>query len=294
MQFGDDAMELGVGRQLARSRSAEGDSNLVDDPPGLRRHDDDSIGQRHRFGHLMRHEQDRRTTSLERRDQAIAEFLAKHVVERSERLVHEQKFRVGHPGSGERDSHSHAARKLPRELRRVARAKADLFQQIAQTLRIDRATGELFGQANVAGDRSPRKQGRVLKDERAAAATAVRLGGRFGVGTPDLNAPRSRAIESGDQSQHRRLAATARSQQSDELARRDVEIDPLENGLVPEPTTARDEPNARPSQDDCPPMLDESLRFGRESVVRDRPVTETPYRKGLRRFRGGSRWGKEG
>jgi hypothetical protein len=50
------------------------------------------------------------------------------------------------------------------------------------------------------------------------------------VGTVNLDAARSRLVESGEQPEQRRLARTRRADDSDRFARHDLQIDFLQNG----------------------------------------------------------------
>ncbi len=82
--------------------------------PGPRRHHDDARRQEDGLGDRMRHEHDRRLGPFPDLEQLEVHPLAGHLVERAERLVHQQDRRVDRQCPGDRHSLLHAARELPR------------------------------------------------------------------------------------------------------------------------------------------------------------------------------------
>ena len=90
--------------------------------PGPRRHHDHTIRQVHRLGDRVRHEHDGRLRRRADLQQLGLHVLAGHLVEGAERLVHQQQLRVRGERPGDRDTLLHAARQLPRHVRRETRA----------------------------------------------------------------------------------------------------------------------------------------------------------------------------
>lgn len=82
------------------------------------------------------------------------------------------------------------------------------------------------GEGDVLADAHVPEQGVVLKDE-PDVTIARRLGGDAAAGVEHLAAVRR--LEAGDDPQERRLAAARGAEQGDELARRDVEADVVQD-----------------------------------------------------------------
>ena len=82
--------------------------------PGRARHDDDARREEDRLGDRVRDEDDRGARSLPDPEQLHVQPLARHLVERAERLVHEQERRVERERARDRDALLHPARELPR------------------------------------------------------------------------------------------------------------------------------------------------------------------------------------
>ena len=76
------------------ARAGEAERQLVEDAPGLRLHDDDAVGQRHRLLHVVGDEHDGRARLLPQAEQMLVQARAGEGVERRERLVEEQHLRV--------------------------------------------------------------------------------------------------------------------------------------------------------------------------------------------------------
>ena len=82
--------------------------------PGSRRHDEDTIGEKHRFLNAVGHEQHGFLALFPDAQELQIELVARHRVERAERLVHQQQLRIGHQGAAQRNALLHAAGKLVR------------------------------------------------------------------------------------------------------------------------------------------------------------------------------------
>ena len=91
--------------------------SIVDDagdPARARAHHDDARREEDRLRDRVRDEDDRRAELLPDREQLEVEPLAGHLVERAERLVHQQQRGLERERPRDRDALLHAARELPR------------------------------------------------------------------------------------------------------------------------------------------------------------------------------------
>ena len=88
-------------------------STIAGDPAGPRRHHDDARREEDRLGDRVRDEDDRASGLLPDPQQLHVQALARHLVERAERLVHQQQRGVERQRAGDRDALLHAARELP-------------------------------------------------------------------------------------------------------------------------------------------------------------------------------------
>ena len=98
---------------LDRSLGGQVDVDDLRDPARPRRHDDDPGRQEDGLGDAVGHEHDGRPGPPPDAHQLGVHPLAGHLVERPERLVHEQQLRVERQGPGDRDALLHPARQLP-------------------------------------------------------------------------------------------------------------------------------------------------------------------------------------
>ena len=86
------------------------DRLLEHDATGARRQEHHPIGQRQRFLEIVRHEQDGWPAPAPQRVQPAAKAPRERLVERGERLVHQQQRRLHAERPGERHPTLHAAR----------------------------------------------------------------------------------------------------------------------------------------------------------------------------------------
>ena len=158
-----------------------------------------------------------------RREQIVVEAKARDLVERRERLVHQQEPRLGHQRTRDRCAHLHAAG----ELARIARCKAR--QAYARKRRLDARLRVLRGPCSLSGSRTLA----------ATVAHGIRVGSWKTKPMSVLALPptgcrhstRRRCVGSASPAimrKRRRLAATRRSEQRHEFARPDVEIEIVE------------------------------------------------------------------
>ena len=89
-------------------------STILRDPTRPGGHDDDPGRQEDRLGDAVGHEHDGRPGPSPDAHQLGVHPLAGHLVERAERLVHQQQLRIERQRAGDRDALLHAARQLPR------------------------------------------------------------------------------------------------------------------------------------------------------------------------------------
>jgi hypothetical protein len=147
------------------------------------------------------------------REELLVKVVAGHLVQGPEGLVEEEDLRRDAERAGDRDAHLLAARELARVVV-LAVGEPDEGEALGRDLRAARGrrSVKLHRQLDVLLDRVPRKQRRLLEDERELLDRALR---RHAV-DDDLAA--GDGIEPGDELQDRRLAAAARADQRDEVA----------------------------------------------------------------------------
>ena len=152
--------------------------------------------------------------------------LAELLVERAERLVHQQQARPRH----ERARHRHALLLPPGELARVAAPEAGQLDEGEGRLHPSRQLGlrqpraHPQGERDVLEDAHVREQRVVLEDHPEVAPVSRRA--RDGAAVEEDLAG-VRLQEPGDEVQRRRLAGAARAEQRDEAAGRDLERHPV-------------------------------------------------------------------
>src|SRR5438132_3000517 len=205
------------------------DRELGEDAAGPRGHHDDPLREIDRLEHRMGDEHDRLAHRLPERQQIVVEAKARDLVERGERLVHQQKFRLGDERACDGGAHLHPTRELARIALREA-GKSDARERgVDARLRRRLETRELERQAHIRGDRRPRHQRRLLEHE----ADAARTGGACGLGLQPLDRSAGRLAQARDDTQRRGLAAARRTEQRHELARPHIEVETLERDHAP-------------------------------------------------------------
>ena len=211
------------GSRAARPRQVDRDH--LRDAPRPRRHHDDARREEDRFGDRVRDEDDRRAAGLPDAQELDVESLARHLVERAERLVHEQERGIEGERARDRDALLHAAGELPRWCSREA-LKLDELEHLVDPLlpALLVPARELERQGDVLRDRAPLVEHCILEDD---PVVVVAAGLPRGLAV-DGRAAARRLDQVADDAQQRRLAAAGRADQRDELARLDLEIDVLE------------------------------------------------------------------
>ncbi len=210
------------------------------------RHHSDAIGEKRGFRDRVGDEQHRRAEGFAQPAQEMSHVGAGHLVERGERLVHQQDRCV----DGERPNQPHSLLHPAGEFVRVGVAEvaeADLVEEIADRCarcRRRRASVDVEQQAGVRFDGAPREQRRRLGHE-ADLLVASGLGRRHAV---DDDLARRRLFEAGDQAQQGGLAAARRPEERDRLAVTDVEVDRCKR--VERPERLRDAAHFDPGRHD--------------------------------------------
>src|SRR5579875_2605416 len=218
------AAKFRISAQLDRvARPGERHGDDFANPPRMRRHHDHAIGKRQRLLDTVRDEQHRLAIALPERKELRRQTHARLLVERAERLVHEEHLRIDGKRASDRAALFHAAGKLMRigvgETRKVHELEL-LVDAPVPLAPVDLQTVEC--KSDVAPQRHPRKERILLKD-----AGARQCAGPIAVGVDGDAAGGGRLEPRGD-SQERRLSAAARSDDRDELTIRDVEVDAVD------------------------------------------------------------------
>ena len=201
------------------------DGPLGGDAPGAGGHDHHPVAEDRRLGHRVGDEQDRRAGLLPQLEQQVAHVGAGDLVERGERLVHQQDRRAEGERAHERDALLHAARQLVR-VRLLEPGEADRVEQpgdlgVRQRLLLGAAAPVQAAQEpDVVGHGLPRHERRRLGHEPVLLAGA----GGVGAAAGHQHGAARRALQAADDAQQGGLAAAARPQQADELAGADVEV----------------------------------------------------------------------
>ena len=222
--------EARVLARLGRPRLRQVDLDDLRDPAGPRRHHDDARREEHRLGDRVRDEDDRRAGLLPDAEQLHVQALAGHLVERAERLVHQQQRRRERERARDRDALLHAARELPRVVV-LEPGELDELEHLLDPLgALGAAPAEhLERQRDVLRHGAPVVEHGVLEDD-PVVAVEPGLVRRLAV---HRHLPARRLDEVADDAQQRRLPAARRADQRDELAGLDRQVDPLErDGLA--------------------------------------------------------------
>ena len=149
------------------------------------------------------------------REQLEVQALPGHLVERAERLVHQQQRRLEGKRACDRDALLHAARELPRMV--IAEdVQLDEVEHLLHARLAPRAVPaeQLERQGDVLRDGAPFEQHRVLEDD-PVVAVGARLAGGLAV---DRDGAARRLDQVADHAQQRRLPAAGRADQRHELA----------------------------------------------------------------------------
>jgi hypothetical protein len=151
---------------LHGSRTFQADIDDVDDPARPRAHDDDAVGEHHRFRNRMRDEQDGLRIRTPELEQLLSHVFPGKRVERGERFVHQQHRRIADQAAADGDALLHAARQFVRHSLLEAGETGEI-EELPGPLDALRAQFLEHPQRkqNVVEDIGPRQQGRALKHQ---------------------------------------------------------------------------------------------------------------------------------
>src|SRR6266436_71086 len=199
------------------------DRHDLEDAAGTGRYHDHAGREEHRLVDGMGDEKRGELALPPQADEIGIEPIAGDLVERSERLVHQQQIWLRDQAARDRHPHAHASRQLARVVPLEA-LQADAGKRVRnpRPAFLLARLGEIERQADIGLDASPRHQGRILKNESDAAS----LGPEPVVApAPPQNSPIAGLQQIRDELEQRALAAAGRSDQRDELPGGDREID---------------------------------------------------------------------
>jgi hypothetical protein len=171
------------------------------------------------------------------------QVLPQLLVERAQRLVHQQDARVEH----DRPRDRHALLLAAGELLRIAAFVTAQLHEVehALHLRPPRRAADaalLQGEADILGHRQMREQRVALEHHADVAAIGWQGGDRLRV---DEDLAGARPLEPGDQHQRGRLAGAGGAEEGDELACGDVEVEGGDGAVRPVAFGDAGEPHAR-------------------------------------------------
>src|SRR5919197_2854926 len=223
-QFGAAFSKIVVGADIAaQTRAGERRVDDGTDPPGRGVEDEDAVGEDERLIDAVGDEDDRRASARPYRQEVLLQLLARLCVERAEGLVHEDEDGLTHQRARDADPLLHAAGEFmgkvlgegakPHQLDKVAREIAALGHAHAV---------DFQRKLHVAHDGAPRQQAEILEHHARILART----GNGGAG--DGDAALVRRDQPGGEPQQGRLAASARSQERDQLALTHGRIDAIE------------------------------------------------------------------
>ncbi len=192
------------------------------------RHHGDAVGEQDGLGDVVGHEHHGLTGALPDRQEHCVHAAAGQRVERAERLVHQQHFRLDRQRPGDLQPLAHSAGQLRRKLAAVT-IEVDHAQILVDGV-VPGAPGDLphaQAEAHVLLDREPGKQGRarVLEEHHPLAP------GPGDSGAVGCHGPAGHRLEAGQDVEKRRLAAARGPEQAEELAGADFNIDTIERNI---------------------------------------------------------------
>ena len=213
--------------RTAVARTLEFDGQFGQDAAGVAAQHDDAVGQQDRFFDVVGDQADGPGGEFfagPQGHQLVAQVFGGEDVEGGEGFVHQQQIGLEHQRPGEPDALAHPAGQFF-GVGGFETVEADQIDGLHRTL-------TPFGwrdfaccqpEFNILLHGQPGHQGEVLEHHRGARVGGVEFGAvvaRHAAGGGD---------QSGDDAQQRRFAASGATEQRDDLARTDVEVDVVEN-----------------------------------------------------------------
>ena len=206
-QVGQDAMHrthhVGL-RRVARTRGRE--PHLVAHACGTIGQHEHAVGELCRLLDVVRHEHHGAGLHLQHASELQTHPQPRQVVERRERLVHQQQIRVAAKRAGQLGALTHAARELVRIVRRERAQTNEVEERLPAAAAVRRVAQVPQPEIDVLADRHPRKETVLLKHH----AQPLR----------SIDAPGGRLEPAGAQVEQRGFAAARRPHERDELAMR--------------------------------------------------------------------------
>ena len=188
------------------ARPLDVDGELADHPAGPARQQHDPVGEAGGLAHVVGDEHDAEVPVGPQPLELVVEQVAGHGVEGAEGLVHEEDVGLLGEGPGDGDPLAHAAGQLVGPL--VAEpVEVDGVQELLGLpgpLALRGTPAQLEGELDVAADREPREQRRLLEHQGDPAAA--------------VDGARRRGVEAGDEVEQRALAAARGADEAHELA----------------------------------------------------------------------------
>ena len=218
---------------LARLRQVDIDD--LPKAPGMGGQHQNLLTEEHRFGNRMGDEQDRRAGFLPDVEDLEIEHVAGHLVERPERLVHQQQFGFADQRPGDRHPLAHAAGELVRQ-GVLAALEPDQFQKFGRSAVADRQLDAALAahfqrQFDILQRRAPGQERRVLEHEGELAGET----GGFGGFPEHRHLARRRRNQVRHQAKHRRFPAARRAEDRVERPLLDIERQVPDRGKRSEP-----------------------------------------------------------
>ena len=218
---------------------------MLDDAPFV--HEDDAVADLARELHLVRddHHRHARLRQIAHDDEHLSDELG---IERRGDLVEEHHVRLHHQGACDRDALLLAAGELVRVLVGLL-GEADLREQLVGLL-VGFCSRELAdpprGDRDVAQHAQVREEVELLEHHPDPLPHARDVGAfARDLVAFEVDPPRVERLEQVDAAKERALPAPARPDHDEHLARRDVEVDPVEDEVVAEALAHRLEPDDR-------------------------------------------------
>src|SRR5712691_7652141 len=214
--------DLDVSRRAEVARMRDVDVDHSPDPRRPLRHDDDAIGELHRFFDVVRDEENRLLLRLPDAQQLATHLQSRDGVERAERLIEVENVWIHRQSARHLEPLLHPAGQLAR-IRLLESLQADELHVARDAIVLLAIAQTKETETDVLLDREPRKDAALLKHEDPS-----RIGLRHGHAV-DRHRTFRRIDEAGHDVEQRRLPAARWSEDADELTFSNGEVDATQN-----------------------------------------------------------------